>query len=361
MVTDETQLPELTSRQENILELIIRSYTQTPEPVSSKFLLEKFDLSFSSATIRNEMSRLEELGYIKAPHTSAGRVPTELGYSYFVHRLISGRDLSSSEQTHITEKLQAHPTASEQWMTTVATTLSRTARSVALVTPTISEMSKFKHLELIGVQGRLVLMVLVLQQGTVNQQMLMLAEAFPQSRLSEAARHINQICVDLSANEVRMRSLNFQMLEREIGEVVADLMEKSDTAQVHLVYRDGLSQAVGLLSSQAAQQAVRVFEERSFLNMVLSEVASPVINDVEVVIAGNGKWEELSHLTVILSRYGISGLATGTVGVLGPTNINYGRAVSAVSYMSSVMTEMYTNLYQTKGDLPEPSRKNDES
>src|SRR5690349_1185407 len=103
MNTDNAQLPELTRRQEEILSQIIRAYTQNPEPVSSKLLVESYNLTVSSATIRNEMAALEELGYITAPHTSAGRVPTENGYRYFVKRLINVSDLSNSEQTRIAE------------------------------------------------------------------------------------------------------------------------------------------------------------------------------------------------------------------------------------------------------------------
>src|ERR1043165_5900694 len=106
MTQEDTQLPELTKRQEDILSLIIRSYTQTPEPVSSKFLVENSSLNVSSATIRNEMAALEDLGYISAPHTSAGRIPTENGYRYFVKRLINVSDLSTNEQTRIAEKFQ---------------------------------------------------------------------------------------------------------------------------------------------------------------------------------------------------------------------------------------------------------------
>ena len=171
MNLDETQLPELTRRQEEILSLIVRSYTQRPEPISSKHLLEAYNLSFSSATIRNEMAVLEELGYIGAPHTSAGRIPTQDGYRYFVKRLIGDDKLTTAEQTHITERLQSQPLATENWMRLVATMLARTAQTAALVTPPISQTSKFKHLELIAIQGRLVLMVLVLHEGALHQQL----------------------------------------------------------------------------------------------------------------------------------------------------------------------------------------------
>src|SRR4051794_36969047 len=105
MSTDDAILPELTRRQEEILSCVVRAYTDSPEPISSKYLVETFNLSFSSATIRNEMAVLEELGYITAPHTSAGRIPTETGYRYFVKRLITNGDISAVEKTSISDRL----------------------------------------------------------------------------------------------------------------------------------------------------------------------------------------------------------------------------------------------------------------
>ncbi len=348
MNLDDTVLPELTRRQEEILSYIVRAYTELPEPVSSKYLVETFNLSFSSATIRNEMAVLEELGYVAAPHTSAGRIPTQNGYRYFVKRLITSGDISSVEKTRISERLKGIPLASEQWMLVVATMLARTAHIAALVTPPAADMSRFKHLELISIQGRLVLMVLVLQGGAVHQQMLTLAEPIPQPKLSETAERVNGLCLDMSANEVRVRITQMQLLEREIAELAADLMDKADTNQVRLVYRTGLSEVLGLFqSSEGAQQAVRVLEERAFLNLILNDVLTPLVNSVQVVIAGNGRWEELSHLSMVLSRYGIPGQVSGAVGVLGPTHINYGRAISAVSYVSGVMTDMLTTVYES--------------
>ncbi len=348
MNTDEAILPELTRRQEEILSCIVRAYTDSPEPISSKYLVETFRLSFSTATVRNEMAVLEDLGYITAPHTSAGRIPTESGYRYFVKRLITTGDISAVEKTRIADRLKTIPLPSEQWMLLVATMLARTAHIAALVTPPVADVSRFKHVELIAIQGRLVLMVLVLQGGSVHQQMLTLAEPVPQSKLGETAERINAQCMDMSAKELRVRSLQMQLLEREVTELAADSMDKADTNEVRLIYRNGLTEVLGMFgSSEGAQQAVRVFEERAFLNLILNDVLTPLVNNVQVVIAGNGRWEELSHLSMVLSRYGIPGQISGAVGVLGPTRINYGRAISAVSYVSGLMTDMLTDAYES--------------
>lgn len=359
MQSDAAELPELTRRQEQILSLIVQAYTRAPEPVSSKYIVETYNLGFSSATIRNEMAVLEEKGYIGAPHTSAGRIPTETGYRYFVKRLLNLQDLSSAEQSRISDKLKSSMMATEQWMRLAASILARTAKSAALVTPPISEVSRFKHLELISIQGRLVLMVLVLHSGNVHQQMLNLVEPVAQPALSETAQRINNLCLDLTANEVRLRGVQLNLLEREVAELAAELMEKADTNQVRFVYRDGLSEIINAFPvTEGAQQAVRVFEERAIMNMILTEVLHPSPNDVQVVIAGDGRWEELKHLTMVLSRYGILGEVTGAVGVIGPTHINYGRAISTVQYVSNLMTDMLIDLYNANGDSETDSPAN---
>jgi heat-inducible transcriptional repressor len=351
MTIDDVQLPELTRRQEEILSLIVRAYTQSPEPVSSKYLVETYNLAVSTATIRNEMALLEEFGYIAAPHTSAGRIPTEAGYRYFVKRLLNASDLTAAEQTRISEKFLSSSLETEQWLRLAASILSRTVQTAALVTPPVAETSRFKHLELISIQGRLVLMVLVLHGGSVHQQMLNLAEPVPQDRLSDVASRINNLSLNLTSNEMRMKSVQLQLLEREVADLAADLMDKSDNNQVHLIYREGLSDILNSFQDSAgAQQAVRVFEERAFLNMILNEVLTPLMNTVQVVIAGEGRWEELSHLSMVLSRYGISGQVSGTIGVLGPTNINYGKAISTVRYVSGLMTDRVANLYDNPYD-----------
>lgn len=345
---DNTPLPELTRRQEEILSLIVKSYTNRPEPVSSQFLKDSYELTYSSATIRNEMVALDEMGYITALHTSSGRVPTEQGYRYFVKRLLDTNALAANEQAYIAERFQALPMAMEQWLRGAARQLARTVQIASLVTPPVAEMHRFKHVELISIQGRLCLMVLVLKNSSVHQQMLNLADPVSQMALSEAASHVNTVCLDLPANDIRRKGIQLNALERDICELVADLMDTADNDWGRTVYRDGLSDVVGTFhENQGARQALRLLEETAVLNVILNEVLPGDQSEgkVEVVIGGNGRWEELSHLTMVLSRYGIPGQASGALGVLGPTHIDYERAISTVNYVADLMTTMLQDLY----------------
>ena len=349
-MSDQLSLPELSNRQAELLSLIVRAYNEKPEPVSSKLLVDSYEIGVSSATVRNEMAKLEEMGYITAPHTSAGRVPTVQGYRYVVRELLDSNSLALSDTHYIERKFGELPAVLEQWMRQAATVLARTAQTASLVTPPIATTSKFKHLELISIQGRLSLMVLVLEGGTVHQRMLTLAEPVTQAVLSETANYINSICKELSANQIRMKSRHFTELEREVAELAADLIDKSSNNQVRIVYRDGLSEVIkDFPDTTGAEQAVRVYEERALLEMILTEIVHPLMtvdeSDVQVVIAGNGH-EEMSQLSLVLSRYGVPGQIRGTLGVLGPTNLNYGRAISTVRKVSGMMTDMLVELYE---------------
>ncbi len=367
MIMDEQSLlPELTRRQQEILALIIRTYTESPEPVSSRMLVEKHSMDISTATVRNEMVRLEEMGYIAAPHTSAGRVPTVLGYRYFVRELMNhSAELTLAERQHLERRFTSLPVVLEQWLRQSAILLARTVQLASLITPPVADTLRFKHLELIAIQGRLTLMVLVLQGGTVHQRMLTLADPMPQAILSETAIRINGLCDKLAANEMRIRSHTLSLLEREVVEIAAEVMEQNDMVQTRILYREGLSEIIqSFPDSEGAQQAVRVFEERAFLDMILTELLHSTGEDaVQVVIAGDGRRSEVNRLSMVLSPYGVRGQMSGTLGVVGPTNINYERAISAVRYISSVMTDMLVNLYTATSptddaDLP-PTSEND--
>ena len=356
-MNDERQLPGLSSRQEDILTCIVQAYSEKPEPVGSRYLVDNFQLNISAATVRNEMAQLEELGYIAAPHTSAGRVPTAAGFRYFVRRLLQTRSLTLGEQSHISERVGTLQSGMEQWMRRTAALLARSVQTASIVTPPVSQANSFKHLELIAIQGRLALMVLVLNSGSVHQRMLTLAEPVSQSTLGEAAKRINETCAEMGAQQVRLGSINLPILEREVAELTAELIENVDNNRARFIYRDGLSSLMeSFADEEGAQQAIRILEEHTVLNALLSEMLERLPStagsgsDVQVVIAGDGRYENLSRTSMVLSRYGDPEKMSGAIGVLGPTHINYGRAISTVRYVSNLMTNVLATLYQDNAE-----------
>lgn len=341
-------MSDLTPRQQTIIGLVIREYVARAHPVSSKILLDQYNLNVSSATVRNEMARLEELGYLTHPHTSAGRVPTDKGYRFFVERLLGEVTLPAAEQRMISHQFHQARLDLGQWMRLSAATLARTARNAALVTTPQAELARFKHLELISTQGRLVLLIIVLQGGNVQQEMLTLAEPLTQEELSKTADALNQICSGLSATEIRARVHNLTIFETEICDLVLGVMERTDTYVIGEVYRDGLTEMLSqpeFVGSEESQGALRLLEERRFLDTFLTETLSPTVGGVRVIIGGEGRWEDLSNCSMVLARYGVPGFVTGALGVLGPTRMSYGRAISAVRFVAELMSDLVYEMY----------------
>lgn len=343
---DFSQFPQLTRRQEDILTYIIRAYTENPEPVSSKALVDEQKLGVSSATVRNEMARLEEMGYISAPHTSAGRVPTTMGYRYFVRGLLDKATLSINEQNKIVERLNAAPNALDQWMKQAATLLARTASTASIVTAPSTEQGRFKHLELISIQGRLVLLVLVLQGGIVHQRMLNLMHPLTQEQLSAVANRLNSLCADNSAAQMRIKARQLTELERDVLELAIELLEKSLSPGIQTVYQDGLSDIIRSFPDQhGAQQAARVYEEPAFLDLIVRELPDTSNgSEIQVIIAGDGRYDEVNQLSIILTRYGAKHGLSGALGVYGPTHINYDRAISTVKFVAGQITDKLARL-----------------
>jgi heat-inducible transcriptional repressor len=158
----------LSERQKLLLALVIREYIDSVQPVGSKRLVNKYSLDFSSATLRNEMVVLTELGYLRQPYTSAGRVPTEEGYRYFVRQLMGQTELPQNTRRTISHQFYQAGQDVDRWMRLAASVLAHQSQGASLVTSPHTEKPRFKHLELIATQGRQVLMVLVLAGGQAN-------------------------------------------------------------------------------------------------------------------------------------------------------------------------------------------------
>ncbi len=338
----------LSDRQELILALVIREYVESAQPVSSKHLGAGYNLDISDATIRNEFAVLQERGFLRQPHTSAGRVPTELGYRYFVQRLLGETELSPEERHMIGHQFHQVPLEPEQWMQLAAAVLARTAQSASLVTAPHATQSRFKHIELIATHGRVVLLVVVLQSGEVRQQRLTLAEPVSQSALSTAANLINSLADGQPADAIAAQSHNLPPLEADVVQLVVEIMQRSDEHLAEQVYRDGLSnvlKAPEFANGERARDALRMLEEHHLLEEVLAEALSPDVGGVKVLIGGEGRWEQLSQCSVVLSRYGVPEHATGAIGVIGPTRMAYGRAISAVRYVAGLLSGLVYEMY----------------
>jgi len=342
-------MDELTARQKRILELIVREYIATAIPVGSTAVAGQFTPGISSATVRNEMVVLEELGYITQPHTSAGRVPTDKGYRFLVERMMESPSLALDEDERRMIRHQFHQVRLdlEQWMRLAAAMLAQTAQSTSIVTTPRSRECRFKHTELIGVQELVALLILVLQGGMVRQQLIAFLRLIPQEEFSHVTNHLNELYHDAPRRQIAERATGLTPLEEEVTGYLLDLMTQVDERDSADIYRDGL---IHILSQPEFAQADRLrcilemLEQRSLINQLLAPAhAAP---GVQVIIGSESALDQMRDYSVVLSSYGVEGEATGVLGVMGPTRMRYGRAISAVRYMAEIMNSLLIDLYE---------------
>jgi heat-inducible transcriptional repressor len=335
---------ELTDRQNFILSLVIHDFTQNALPIGSQYLVERYNLDMSPATVRNELSALDDAGYLAQPHTSAGRMPTDAGYRYFVGRLLHDTDLPQNTQRTISHQFYQSRQDTEQWMRLAASVLAHQSSAASVVTAPHARTARLKHLELIATHGKQVLMVLVLFGGEIHQQMLTLAEPISQTNLSLLANRLNNACMGKDASGIQKLCLQMDPLEQDILNLLVQELESSSLALTGEIFMDGLSNVLAepeFANSEDARKSLRLLEERSRLEDLLNRtVMNSNFGGVQVLIAGEGQDDDLRQCSIVLARYGVPGQATGTLGVLGPTRMFYGKTISTVRFMANLLSDL---------------------
>jgi heat-inducible transcriptional repressor len=337
---------ELTDRQRMILGLVIREYIQNAAPVSSKVLVEKYPLGIGPATARNELAALEDSGYLTHPHTSAGRMPTEKGYRYFVEYLMQQGELPLEERLTIRHQFHQVNAEMDQMMRLSASVLARQTHTTALVTPPRASQSRYKHLELISLRDAVALLILVLQGGMVRQQVLTLDAPLAQESLTSIAGKLNHLYAGATSEQMRPDLTAADPMEAQVAGIVRDLLVQEDRQASQEIYRDGLGYMLDspeFRQIHSLRQVVDLLERGTFFDEMLSEVMDR--GGVQVIIGGEGRWEELSDCSVVVARYGGDSPISGALGVVGPTRMPYAHAISVVSYVSELMGDLIYDWY----------------
>ncbi|MGE0461364.1 MAG: heat-inducible transcriptional repressor HrcA [Vicinamibacterales bacterium] len=334
-------VPALSDRTRRVLATLVREYIETGEPVASATLMRRSGLNVSSATIRNVLAQLEDMGYVWQPHTSAGRVPTDQGYRFYVDLLLEGRRAArdvSAVEARLRQEAGDAPLI-DDLLSSTSHVLSEASRHVGFAIAPANEDTVFHRIEFVPLSGTRILVVMVSRGNQVSQKMVDIGEGVSHSELSQAANFLNSEFAGRTLEEVRNgvrerlreeRTLYDQLLGLALRLASQTLDQMQGPTAVYIEGASALLEQVVRASGISATTLgalLRMVEEKQRLVRLLNEyIDGPGLT---VVIGAEHSDPELRPFSLIASTY-FDGRATGTVGVIGPTRMKYSRAIAAV-------------------------------
>jgi heat-inducible transcriptional repressor len=326
-------------RRETVLRVIIEDYITRAVPVASSAIVERYGLRASSATVRNDIAYLEREGYITHPHRSAGSVPTDRAYRYYVQLIGEEIELPGVEQDIIHQISQEAKEELEQWLKTVASLLARLVHNLVVITTPKAVHCRFKHLDLVALQDFMALLVVVLYEAEVRRQVLSFDRKVSQEELSKIANKLTSIYTGMTSSEISTKKTGLSSEERQISESLAEIVAAEDRLEYGEPYLEGLRLLLSqpeFINNPRALKILEVLEGENWLrNMICQEFSRGV---VKVVIGEENPEPALQDLSLIASQYGVPDKASGIVGVIGPKRMDYAKAISSLSCLSTLLS-----------------------
>ncbi len=355
----------LDARSQAILRAVIEEYVVSAVPVGSQALVDRYRLGVSSATVRAILADLEAAGLLTHPHTSAGRIPTDTGYRFYVESLADTTVLPAVEQLMIRHQFGQVQFASEHWFRLAATTLASVTGSAGLATAAKPTAARVRRIDLVALQDRVVSLILVMREGTIKQAMITLDRAVDQDDLAHGAERLNMELTGSTAAQIEARLPAYAAaanaasdgslgpleafdaaLTSRVADRLARTMREFDAAAVEEVYSDGLLNVMEAPEFAQSEKLRRVFsalENRSYLGQLLELIAGS--GRIHVFIGHENAPADMREVSLVLAPYGRPGRAVGVVGVLGPTRMAYSHAIGTVGFVSGLMNELVDHLY----------------
>ena len=332
-------LPELDVRAKQLLGAVVREYIATAEPVASAQLVRRYHLDISPATVRNELAELEKRGLLTHPHTSAGRVPTDLGYRYFIESLMPWPALGPEEELTVSHQFQQALRDTADWLRLAASSLARLTTEASIVTTPGAERATLRHVEIVPVHERRALLVAVLDGGQIRQQLLETTHPLTAEQLRTASARLTETLAGGTAERVRSHAQGETGAVADIVGALSRLLEEYDAWRSHEVYVDGFQNILGkpeFARSGRGREMLRLFEDHTRLAEILPlDLAA---GEVHIAIGGEHRMESLRDCSFVVGRYGDE--VVGYVGVVGPTRMDYARSIGAVRYVGSLMGDL---------------------
>ena len=343
---------ELTQRKRQILKVVVEDHIRTAEPVGSKTIAAEMTEKVSSATIRNELADLTELGYLEQPHTSAGRVPSPKGYRLYVNELMERQPLSEDETEQINESLQLRMGEMDRVMSQAGKALSSIVNYPTYMTTTRKRKLTARRFELLPVDGGSCIVVVMMGNNRVKSQLLQLQLQVEQEQLSNLVNLLSTHFVNISTDEMNQRLMSVAdqippQLFLLLNQIIAYAVEVLEDADKREVVTAGASQ---LLKLPEFRDADKAHDLMSFL--ADSKESLPVLDDgpMKILIGPENVDEALKDTSVIIASYDIGDDMRGLIGVVGPTRMDYATVAARLSGFAEGLTRMFGKNLPPKED-----------
>lgn len=349
---------ELTEREKEVLGLIIQNFILTATPVGSRFLAKRSDLGLSDATIRNVMADLEEEGYITHPHTSAGRVPTDKGYRFYVSSMMRVGTLSQAERAKIDQNIEqivANSQGSEDVLREASRILGKISRQIGIVLSPKLSKGIFEKLEIVPLSSSKIMVVISIQAGLVKTIVLEVRSEVPRAKLEELSRTLNERLSGLTLEEIRQSfSERVADCQDDTGliRVFIDSAERlfdgqPDTERIHVAGTENILAYPEFENREKIRGIIELIENEDVIVHLLEDsMANDMGSKIEGVSIRIGKENQDSKMkecSIITARYEV-GSTVGTVGVIGPTRMDYSKIVRVIDYMAKRLSATLSQM-----------------
>ncbi len=342
---------ELTSRRESILRTIVSEYVATGAPVASK-TISLTDVRVSPATIRNDVTTLEEEGYVTRPHASAGAVPTDRAYRLYVESISRDVQLPLADQLLIAGICHDAAEELDKRLRLIATLLAHFVHNAALVTQPKATRACLKNMHIVSLQDTLALLILVLcEPAVVRQRTLTLPNPMTQDELTEMSNRLGARLAGKTVDEVSAE-VEKAGSEKEVVRQIADMMRAEDRPELGRAYLEGLHLVLSqpeFAKSPRTLTLLRLMEREDWLETALGHEAIDDAARVRVIIGQENREEALQDLSLVIGNYGLAGRSRGVIGVVGPKRMDYTRAISSVNYLATLLSETLGEYARQEG------------
>ncbi|HEY3297992.1 MAG TPA: heat-inducible transcriptional repressor HrcA [Armatimonadota bacterium] len=341
---------ELHERRRRILAAVVDDYVATAEPVGSEALARKHDFGVKSATIRNELAAMSEMGYLRQPHTSAGRVPSDLGYRYYVDELMPQPTLPLEDSYLAKQSYDPHETEVEEILQQTCRILAGLTQYISLVTPPRVDVVTISQVALLAVKPGKLLVITVFSTGHIDHRALDYSGNLSHANTVSLGNLVNARYHGADMNTFALRTdkelpSEMRLLEGLYQKITAVIKQALTSITETDLYVEGTSNMLKQPEFEQSEKASGIFETLARRRVVFQVLGSTLLgNGVTLVIGSENNFQEMQECSFVASSYSINGRPCGSVGVIGPTRMNYRQAVAAVRFMAHNLSELLSSL-----------------